>query len=108
MVPAGHAVKPEAADASILDPSGTTTDEELPLVTIDPTLTLVHVDCCGSGCKYPDGHNSQTRTPCPVSFPNFPGVHGKQYALPSSVCPYPMSPVVVVEEEVAVVPEAVD
>ena len=39
---------------------------------------------------------SQIRTPCPFSFPNFPGVHGKQYALPSSGCSYPVSPVVVV------------
>ena len=55
-VPAGHAVNPDKAVASILDPSGTTTEEDPPLATIDPALTGIHSDCSGSGCKYPVGH----------------------------------------------------
>ena len=55
-VPAGHAVNPDAALALILDPCGTTTEEDPPLVTIDPGSTVVHFDCSGSGCKYPEGH----------------------------------------------------
>jgi hypothetical protein len=39
IVPVGHAVNPDAALASILDPSGTTTEEDPPLATIDPALT---------------------------------------------------------------------
>ena len=39
IVPAGHAVNPDAALTSILDPSGTTTEEDPPLATIDPALT---------------------------------------------------------------------
>ena len=38
-VPAGHAVNPDKAVALILDPCGTTTEEDPPLVTIDPALT---------------------------------------------------------------------
>jgi hypothetical protein len=55
-VPAGHAVNPDKAVASILDPSGTTTEEDPPLATIDPALTGIHFDCSGSVCKYPVGH----------------------------------------------------
>ncbi len=51
IVPAGHAVKPDGAVASILDPCGTTTEEDPPLATIDPALTRSHSDCSGSGCK---------------------------------------------------------
>ena len=80
MVPARHAVNPEAADASILDPSGTTTDEELPLVTIDPTLTLVHMDCFGSGCKYPDGQALQLTLPSVLV--KVPGEQGMQETEP--------------------------
>ena len=56
-VPAGQAVNPEGAVASILDPSGTTTEEDPPLATIDPAFTGSHVDCSGSGCKYPAGQS---------------------------------------------------
>jgi hypothetical protein len=38
-VPALHAVKPDGFEASILDPCGTTTEEDPPLATIDPALT---------------------------------------------------------------------
>jgi hypothetical protein len=55
-VPAGQAVNPDKAVPLILDPCGTTTEEDPPLVTIDPGSTVVHFDCSGSGCKYPDGH----------------------------------------------------
>ena len=51
IVPAGHAVNPDRAAASILDPCGTTTEEDPPLATIDPALTRSHFDCSGSGCK---------------------------------------------------------
>ena len=50
-VPAGHAVNPDGALASILDPSGTTTEDDPPLATIDPGSTALHFDCSGSGCK---------------------------------------------------------
>ena len=51
MVPAGHAINPDGALASIFDPCGTTTEEDPPVVTIDPALTGVHCDCFGLGCK---------------------------------------------------------
>ena len=57
VVPARHAVKPDGLEASILDPSGTTTEEDPPVVTIDPASTESHSDCSGSGCKYPVGHS---------------------------------------------------
>ena len=72
-VPAGQAVNPEGAVASILDPSGTTTDEDLPLATIDPALTGSHLDCSGSGCKYPVGHS--THSTLPSLLENLPGAH---------------------------------
>ena len=59
-VPAGQAVNPEGAVASILDPSGTTTEEDPPLATIDPASTGAHSDCFGSGCKYPVGHSTHS------------------------------------------------
>ena len=89
MVPARHAVNPEAADASILDPSGTTTDEELPLVTIDPTLTLVHMDCFGSGCKYPEGQASQLTLPSVLV--KVPGEQGMQETEPRLLAYVPAS-----------------
>ena len=60
-VPAGHAVNPDAASASILDPCGTTTEEDPPLTTIDPAFTGSHVDCSGSGCKYPVGQLTHSK-----------------------------------------------
>ena len=38
-VPAGHAVNPDGAVVSILDPFGTMTEEDPPLATIDPAAT---------------------------------------------------------------------
>ena len=60
-VPAGQAVNPDGALASILDPSGTTTEEDPPLATIDPAFTGSHVDCSGSGCKYPVGQLTHSK-----------------------------------------------
>jgi hypothetical protein len=51
LVPAGHAMKPLGVDASILDPSGTTTEEDPPWATTCPAFTSSHLDCCGMGCK---------------------------------------------------------
>jgi hypothetical protein len=59
-VPAGHAANPDGAVTSILDPCGTTTEEDPPLATIDPSSTGSHFDCSGSGCKYPVGHSSHS------------------------------------------------
>jgi hypothetical protein len=59
-VPAGHAVNPDGAVTSILDPCGTTTEEDPPLATIEPSSTGLHFDCSGSGCKYPVGHSSHS------------------------------------------------
>ena len=47
--PARHAVNPDGSEASILEPSGTITEEDPPLATIDPGSTGVHFDCSGSG-----------------------------------------------------------
>ena len=79
-VPAGHAVNPDGAVASILDPSGTTTEEDPPLATIDPALTGVHSDCSGSGCKYPAGHASHATLPFLLA--NLPGEQGMQETEP--------------------------
>ena len=75
-VPAGQAVNPEGAVASILDPSGTTTEEDPPLATIDPALTGIHFDCSGSGCKYPVGHLSHSTLF--ILLANVPGEQGMQ------------------------------
>ena len=79
-VPAGHAVNPDSALASILDPSGTTTEEDPPLATIDPALTGSHSDCSGSGCKYPIGHLSHTTLFSWLE--NVPGEQGMQETEP--------------------------
>ena len=79
-VPAGHAVNPDAASASILDPSGTTTEEDPPLTTIEPAFTGSHVDCSGSDCKYPAGHLSHTTLPSWLE--NVPGEQGMQETEP--------------------------
>ena len=76
IVPARHAVKPDRADASILDPSGTSTDEEPPLATTCPGSTLLHADCSGSGCKYPSGQ--WLHLILPVLLVNLPGGQGMQ------------------------------
>ena len=76
IVPARHAVKPDRADASILDPSVTTTDEEPPLATTCPGSTLLHADCSGSGCKYPSGQ--WLHPTLPVLLVNLPGGQGMQ------------------------------
>ena len=79
-VPTGHAVNPDGALASILDPSGTTTEEDPPLATIDPASTGAHSDCFGSGCKYPAGHLSHTTLPSWLE--NVPGEQGMQETEP--------------------------
>ena len=79
-VPAGQAVNPEGAVASILDPSGMTTEEDPPLATIDPAFTGSHFDCSGSGCKYPAGHLSHTTLPSWLE--NVPGEQGMQETEP--------------------------
>jgi hypothetical protein len=76
IVPAGHAVNPDEAVTSILDPCGTTTEEDPPLATIDPSSTGSHFDCSGSGCKYPVGHSSHSTLPSLLE--NLPGEQGMQ------------------------------
>jgi len=66
--------------ASILDPSGTTTEEDPPMATIDPASTGVHVDCSGSGCKYPKGHASHSTLASLLE--NLPGEQGMQETEP--------------------------
>ena len=66
--------------ASILDPSGTTTEDDPPLATIDPAWTGSHFDCSGSGCKYPIGHSSHS-TLCSL-LENVPGEQGMQETEP--------------------------
>ena len=80
IVPAGHAVKPDGFEASILDPCGTTTEEDPPLATIEPALTGVHSDCSGSGCKYPVGHLSHSTLPSLLEI--LPGAQGMQETEP--------------------------
>ena len=75
-VPAGQAVNPDGAVASILDPSGTTTEEDPPLATIDPASTASHFDCFGSGCKYPVGHSTHSTLPSLLEI--VPGAQGMQ------------------------------
>ena len=80
IVPAGQAVKPDGSEASILDPCGTTTEEDPPLATIDPASTGAHSDCFGSGCKYPVGHSTHSTL---VSWlENVPGEQGMQETEP--------------------------
>ena len=76
IVPAGHAVNPDGAVALILDPSGTTTEDDPPLATIDPSSTGLHFDCSGSGCKYPVGHLSHSTLF--ILLANVPGEQGMQ------------------------------
>jgi hypothetical protein len=80
IVPASHASKPDGAEALILDPSGTTTEEDPPLATIDPALTGEHFDCSGSGCKYPAGHASHLALASLLE--NVPGEQGMQETEP--------------------------
>ena len=79
-VPAGHAVNPDWAEASIFDPCGTTTDEIPPFATIEPFLTGLQFDCSGSGCKYPIGHSSHFTLPSLLE--NLPGEQGMQETEP--------------------------
>ena len=79
-VPAGHAVNPDGESASILDPCGTTTEDDPPLATIDPASTGSHFDCSGSGCKYPIGHSAHS-TFCSL-LENVPGEQGMQETEP--------------------------
>jgi hypothetical protein len=82
LVPAAHALKPLGFDASILDPSGTTTDEEPPLATTSPAVALLQVDCFGSGCKYPNGHWSQLTFPSVLeNLPGGQGMHDTELTL---------------------------
>ena len=80
MVPAGHAINPDVALALILDPSGTTTEEDPPFVTIDPASTGLHFDCFGLGCKYPVGQLSHSTLPSWLE--NVPGEQGMQETEP--------------------------
>ena len=80
IVPAGQAVNPDGSVASILDPCGTTTEEDPPLATIDPALSGSHFDCSGSGCKYPEGHASHLVLASLLE--NFPGEQGMQETEP--------------------------
>ena len=80
IVPAPHASKPERAEALILDPSGTTTEEDPPLATIDPASTGEHFDCSGSGCKYPAGHSLHSTLA--FLLENLPGEQGMQETEP--------------------------
>ena len=79
-VPARHVVNPDGAVASILDPSGTITEEDPPLATIDPGSTGAHFDCFGSGCKYPEGHASHSALAALLA--NLPGEQGMQETEP--------------------------
>ena len=78
--PAGHAVKPDGALGSILDPIGTTTEEDPPSATIDPALTGVQSGCSGWGCKYPLGQSSHSTLPSLSE--NVPGEQGMQETEP--------------------------
>ena len=80
IVPAAHASNPDGAEALILDPSGTTTEEDPPLVTIDPAATGAHSDCSGSGCKCPKGHLSHSSLPSLLEI--LPGKQGMQEIVP--------------------------
>ena len=80
IVPAGQAVNPDAAVASILDPCGTTTEDDPPLATIDPASTGAHFACSGSGCKYPTGHSSHSTLFSWLE--NLPGEQGMQETEP--------------------------
>ena len=80
IVPALHASKPDGAEALILDPSGTTTEADPPLATIDPASTGEHFDCSGSGCKYPEGHASHLVLASLLA--NVPGEQGMQETEP--------------------------
>ena len=79
-VPTGHAVNPDGAVASILDPCGTTTEDDPPLATIDPASTGAHFACSGSGCKYPTGHSSHSKLFSRLE--NLPGEQGMQETEP--------------------------
>ena len=79
-VPAGHVVNPDGAVALILDPSGTTTETDPPLATIDPASTGAHSDCFGSGCKYPVGHSTHSKLFSWLE--NIPGEQGMQETEP--------------------------
>jgi hypothetical protein len=82
LVPAAHALKPLGLDASILDPSGTTTEEEPPRATTCPGSTLLQIDCSGFGCKYPEGHGLHFTLPFVLE--NLPGgqeMHDTELAL---------------------------
>ena len=46
------------------------------MATIDPASTGVHVDCSGSGCKYPKGHASHSTLASLLE--NLPGEQGMQ------------------------------
>ena len=87
-VPALHAINPDGAVVSILDPGGTMTEEDPPIVTIDPALTLLQSDCSGSGCKYPLGH--LLHSTLPFLLENLPGEQGKQLAAPSPLMYWPI------------------
>ena len=47
--PAGHAVNPDSSNASILDPFGTTNEDNPPRVTIDPGWARSQDAFFGSG-----------------------------------------------------------
>ena len=80
IVPAGHVVKPDGADALILDPFGTIKEAEPPLITIEPRLTLMQLDCSGSGWKYAEGQSMHLTLAWVLE--NLPGEQGIQETEP--------------------------
>jgi hypothetical protein len=77
-VPAGHALKPEGAEASILDPSGTMTAVDPSPATTCPFATAMHVVAFGSGWYSSTPHASHVIVPEEAA--NVPGMHGKHDA----------------------------
>ena len=70
-VPAGHALKPDGSEASMLDPVGTTTATEPPAATTCPGSTSLQMDCCGLDWRYPAGQGMHLVLP--VVSENVPG-----------------------------------
>ena len=80
IVPAGHVVKPDSADALILDPLGTIKEAEPPLITIEPESTFMQLGCFGSGWKYAEGQSMHFTLPRVLE--NLPGEQGMQETEP--------------------------
>ena len=82
IVPAPHALNPDGALASILDPSGTFTTVVPPPTTTCPSLTAMHVVALVSGWYVPSSHASHVILPEDEAY--VPGLHFKQLTAP---CP---------------------